>query len=80
VSHPSDADFNEGWRSADTYATEHFEAVKAERDRLRALVADFTDPDPCQYDHHGLCQVHSLHERPCPHEVAKREMKGEDRP
>lgn len=30
-----------------------------------------TDPDPCDYDHHDLCQAHSLHDRPCPHERAK---------
>ena len=30
----------------------------------------FRDPDPCEYDHHGYCQAHSLDERPCPHERA----------
>jgi hypothetical protein len=38
---------------------------------LRGLVADFVDPDPCDYDHNGYCQAHSLHGRPCPHERAK---------
>jgi len=38
---------------------------------LRGLVADFVDPDPCEYDHNGYCQAHSLHGRPCPHERAK---------
>lgn len=37
-------------------------------DELMALAVRFTDPDPCQYDHHGYCQAHSLHERPCPHQ------------
>lgn len=45
--------------------------LEAERDELRALAADLLDPDPCQYDHHNLCQAHHLHERPCPHERAK---------
>jgi len=46
--------------------------------RSDALLADaldilrlMTDPDPCDYDHHDLCQAHSLHDRPCPHERAK---------
>jgi hypothetical protein len=30
-----------------------------------------TDPDPCDYDYHDLCQTHNLHDRPCPHERAK---------
>jgi hypothetical protein len=37
----------------------------------RELVKELDDPDDCWYDHHGLCQTHSLHEKPCPHERAK---------
>lgn len=44
----------------------------AERDQLRDLVAALIDPDPCRYDHHGYCQTHSLHEAPCPHDLAKK--------
>lgn len=44
---------------------------EAARAGLVGLVEAFIDPDPCEYDHHGLCQAHSLHERPCPHEEAK---------
>lgn len=40
-------------------------------EQLLSLVADFVDDSPCRYDHHGYCQNHSLHERPCPHETAK---------
>lgn len=40
-------------------------------ERLIELLADLTENDPCRYDHHGKCQAHKLHERPCPHEVAK---------
>ncbi|MFH8405541.1 hypothetical protein ACH4FX_12310 [Streptomyces sp. NPDC018019] len=45
--------------------------------RLRGLVADFMDPDPCHYDHHGYCQAHSwLQTDPaCPHRRA-RELEG----
>lgn len=38
---------------------------------LVSLVAELTDSEPCRYDHHGYCQTHYLHERPCPHERAK---------
>lgn len=38
---------------------------------LLALVRDLVDADDCWYDHHGYCQGHSLHEKPCPHERAK---------
>lgn len=35
------------------------------------LIRELADPDPCHYDHHGYCQAHSGHERPCPHERAR---------
>lgn len=54
------------------------EALEAENARLKqreaelvALLERLVDPDPCQYDHHGYCQAHSLDEYPCPHEQAK---------
>ena len=41
---------------------------------LVELLRDFTDPDPCSFDHHGYCQAHGwlTGERPCPHDRAKR--------
>lgn len=39
---------------------------------LLSLIEDLTDPDTCWYDHHGYCQPHGLHPRPCPHERARR--------
>jgi hypothetical protein len=51
-------------------------AMCDEIDRLRALVDELADPDPCQYDHHDLCQAHRLDPRPCPHERAKHEWTG----
>jgi len=36
------------------------------------LVEQFFDEDECHYDHHGYCQTHNGHERPCPHETAKK--------
>ena len=41
--------------------------------RLRALVADLADPDPCTFDHHGHCQAHGWLSAatPCPHCRAK---------
>lgn len=44
-------------------------------EHVQAILEDISDPDPCQYDHHDLCQAHSLHKRPCPHARAK-EMVG----
>jgi hypothetical protein len=38
---------------------------------LVKTLAELVDSDPCQYDHHGLCQSHGLHKRPCPHEQTK---------
>ena len=38
---------------------------------LETLLAELVDFDPCQYDHNGLCQAHSLHAKPCPHQQAK---------
>jgi hypothetical protein len=38
---------------------------------LIELIRELTDPDPCCYDHHGLCLAHSLDRDPCPHERAK---------
>jgi len=41
--------------------------------KLRTLVDDLTDPDDCQYDHHGYCQAHGWMETDpsCPHKRAK---------
>ncbi|KOT94529.1 hypothetical protein ADK70_12730 [Streptomyces rimosus subsp. pseudoverticillatus] len=54
-------------------------AVELENEvaRLRDLVADFTDSDPCHYDHHGYCQAHFWFqaEPACPHRRA-RELEG----
>ncbi len=53
------------------------EQSQAEAARLRALVGELLDPDPCEYDHHGYCQTHGLSEQPCPHERGKALLKGE---
>ena len=37
---------------------------------LRRLVEH--DTDPCDFDHDGLCQTHSLHSQPCPVASARR--------
>lgn len=43
-----------------------------ENDRLRSLIADLFDADPCQFDHHGNCQAHGwFGEAKCPHARAK---------
>ncbi|MFJ5294487.1 hypothetical protein [Streptomyces sp. NPDC088348] len=43
-------------------------------EELQQLVADFIDPDPCEFDHHGYCQAHywSAIEPACPHGRAKK--------
>lgn len=44
-------------------------------EQLRRLLADLTDPDDCDFDHHGGCQAHGyLTLKPgelCPHAEAK---------
>lgn len=47
-------------------------ALLAERDHLagtnailRGLLSEFTDDEPCGYDHHGYCQTHALSAHPC---------------
>lgn len=47
--------------------------LEEENTRLRVLVDDFTDPDPCHYDHHGYCQAHMWFatEPRCPHARAR---------
>lgn len=51
------------------------DAARAEVERLRTLLRDMTDPDPCRFDHHGGCQAHGyLDLKPgekCPHAEAK---------
>ena len=52
-----------------------------ERDHL-SIVRDFTDPDPCHFDHHGYCQAHgwfSVDPR-CPHARAKELLGTRARP
>lgn len=46
---------------------------------LMKLLHRLTDheTDPCHYDHHDLCQTHSLHERPCVYEEAKEALGDE---
>lgn len=46
-------------------------ALRKQVEATTNLISDLDDPDPCEYDHHGYCQSHSLAERPCPHELAK---------
>lgn len=42
---------------------------------LLGLIEELTDFDLCRYDHHGKCQSHSPHERPCPHEMAQKVLR-----
>jgi len=55
--------------------TEEAEAAVAERD---ILLSELVDPGFCWYDHNGCCQEHSLAEKPCPHERAKKLLGSED--
>lgn len=49
-------------------------------DPLLQLIRDLTDPDPCQYDHHGYCQAHGWTETEprCPHARAKELLEWTD--
>lgn len=49
----------------------HFEEVTALRLALDALV----DDEPCEFDHHGYCQAHSLG-KPCSNAVGKALLTG----
>ena len=33
------------------------------------------DGDTCHYDHHGYCQTHFLHSKPCPMEIINSKAK-----
>ena len=33
------------------------------------MLLDYLGRGSCHYDHHGYCQEHGLHDRPCPVEV-----------
>lgn len=35
------------------------------------LLESLVDDEPCSYDHHGYCQTHFLHAKPCPYEVVQ---------
>jgi hypothetical protein len=37
---------------------------------LEDLLIQFADGETCRYDHHGYCQAHCLHEKPCPFGIA----------
>lgn len=41
-----------------------------ELERLRELIRELHDPDPCRFDHHGNCQAHDLG-NPCAHARAQ---------
>lgn len=56
-------------------------ALVEEVRRLRCLVRDFVDPDPCSFDHHGYCKVHGhLSGEPgsCPHGRARKLLEAID--
>lgn len=38
---------------------------------LLSLLSELTDDMPCRYDHHGYCQSHWLHVKPCPNDRAR---------
>lgn len=52
-----------------------------DRETLLDLIADFADPYPCRFDHHGYCQEHAwlTTESRCPHARAV-ELLREARP
>ena len=39
---------------------------------LESAAILLADGEVCCYDHHGYCQSHFLHERPCPMEIINR--------
>jgi len=57
------------------FGTEAARKVWDERNRLRKLIVQFVDGDPCRYDHNENCQTHNLAARPCPCEEANEMLK-----
>lgn len=51
----------------------------AETDFWRQIALQLYDRERCRYDHNELCQTHSLHQRPCPHELIKEREHPYDR-
>jgi hypothetical protein len=49
------------------------------RNDLLDVIRDLTDPDECDYDHHGYCQAHGWFETDptCPHARAKQVLSAE---
>ena len=45
--------------------------VAEKGDVWKAQAKRLADGEECDYDHHDSCQAHSLHEKPCPHEVVQ---------
>ena len=46
-------------------------AVTDVLDTVVPLLEEFEDDDPCDLDHHGYCQTHSLSGPPCRNQVLK---------
>lgn len=49
---------------------EEVKMTELEKQALR-----LADGDTCHYDHHGHCQTHFLHDKPCPMEIINRKAK-----
>lgn len=64
-----------GWHETDggmswTHGPDTEADLRARLDAAMAIVRDYVDDDPCDYDHHDYCQTHGLHNRPCVNERA----------
>ena len=57
---------------------ERVKILEARNAELTQLLAEIVELEPCRYDHHGCCQDHGLHEKPCPHERARQLLYGEE--
>ena len=49
---------------------EEIKMTELEKQALR-----LADGETCHYDHHGYCQTHFLHSKPCPMEIINSKAK-----
>jgi len=43
--------------------------MKSDLTELEQAALQLADGETCWYDHHGYCQTHFLHEKPCPMKI-----------
>lgn len=56
---------------------DEIERLRGQAEKLASTLADFLDDEPCEFDHHGYCQMHGwLDEGECSMSRARRILDG----